>query len=72
MSAPADGLAVLNYLASHDWDGDARPGNAAVDSAIAAFAELIEAAEQVKNAPHDYEDWDRLDAALARVKGGAA
>lgn len=84
MSAPVGVLAVLAYLASHDWDGDAQPGNAAVDSAIAAVAELIEAAgplaallfdPEAADSPLQLEvypsDVARLQTALARVRGAA-
>lgn len=43
MSRPVGVMTVLGYLASSDWDGDAQPGNAAVDAAIAAVAELVDA-----------------------------
>lgn len=40
--------------------------------ALEAFAELIEAAKQVHDACLYDEEWGRLYAAIARVKGGAA
>jgi|GEM_PF-4526408 len=77
MSAPVDVLAVMNSAL-----GDlmvAQVGSIKTDtavpeisSAIDAVAELIEAAEQVHNVCSGQEDWGRLYAALARVKGGAA
>lgn len=36
-------MTVLDFLASHDWDGDAQPGNAAVGEARDAMAAAIEA-----------------------------
>ena len=44
------------------------------EKAIAAVAELIDAADAVTPCWHceDDDEWDRLGAALARVQGGAA
>lgn len=86
MSASTGVQWVLDYIASHDWDGDARPGNAAVDSVVAAIAELIAADSEYDRARAAWladhskhnefvaarEAWNRRAAALARVKGEVA
>lgn len=43
MSRQIGAMAVLYYVTSHDWDGDAQPGNTAVDAAVDAVAELVAA-----------------------------
>jgi len=85
MANKIDVLAVLDFLASHDWDGDELPGNEAVAEARAAVAELIEADKAFDIAMDDYHStapahrgkrWpavtvarERRAAALARVTG---
>ena len=80
MSRSVDVLAVLAYLASHDWDGDSLPGNAAVDSAIASVAGLVEAADRLERKAVEQarltssvfnSDVQNLRDALARVRGAA-
>ena len=44
MSAPTlRAMTVLEFLASHDWDGESEPGNDVVNGALAEVAELIAA-----------------------------
>jgi len=59
MSAQPDVLAVLRFLASREWDGDALPGNAAVDAAVAAVAELIAADHEHDAARAAFADLNR-------------
>ena len=71
---PVSAMSVLEYLASHDWDGDARPGNAAVAEALRAVAELVSAAADLierfrhKGETHN-ECHDRVAAEFLRDTG---
>lgn len=74
MSTPIDVPAFfddcISYLSSQDNLAGYEVEQATL--ARAAVAELIEAAEQVHDVCRDQEDWGRLYAALARVKGASA
>lgn len=76
MSAPVDVLAVMDaFISTFRWAEECEDDSEFLrdaNAARAAVAELIEAAAQVHDAWHDEEDWDRLSAAIDRVKGGAA
>lgn len=76
MSAPVDVLAEMDRASIRLFDAGLH-GDLSIDAARDAVAELVEAAQAVENScvRHDANDADlfrRLDAALARVKGGAA
>lgn len=71
MSAPVDLLAVMDQAIQREKD--AGQPYAAQEAARAAVAELIEVAESFSDdASICGMDTRRIDAALARVKGGAA